>query len=135
MHIIVVHDEPGFILEAIAALSFAGYSAEGFTDPMAALDALSVPGTAMLVTRVRFGPGKLHGLALARMAMMKCPGIRILFTALPEFEADMDALGDFAPLPISMPDLVDAVGRAMTSADRGVRRVIDAIRIIQPASF
>jgi DNA-binding NtrC family response regulator len=110
----------------MAALKIAGYSAEGFTNPMAALDALGAQDIAMLVTQVRLGPGKLHGLALARMATMKCPGIRILFTALPEFEGEMDSLGEFVPLPIGMPALMDAVGRAMKSEDRSSRGATSA---------
>jgi hypothetical protein len=56
-------------------------------DPMAALDVLeAAPPIEVLVTRVQFGHGKLHGIALARMARMRCLGLKVLFTALVQID-------------------------------------------------
>ena len=53
---------------------------------MAALDALeNAQRVEVLITRVRFPPGKPNGIALALMARHKRPGIKVLFTARPEF--------------------------------------------------
>ena len=67
----------------------------------------------MLVTRVRFAPGKLHGIALARMVKLQRPEIKILFTALPELEEHIDAGDEFISLPVSMPALREAVDRLL----------------------
>jgi hypothetical protein len=43
------------------------------------------------------------------MARIKRPGIRVLFTALPEFAEHAAGLGEFMPLPVSVTDVAAAV--------------------------
>jgi DNA-binding NtrC family response regulator len=115
--VVVVHDEPEFIDQLTSALVLAGHGVVAFTDPMAALSAFDAEGDLeVLVTRIRFGPGKLHGVALARMARSKRPGIRVLFTALPEFSEYAEGLGKFMPMPVSVTDVVAAV-RSLIGSD------------------
>jgi DNA-binding NtrC family response regulator len=84
--LVVVHDDPGFSQQAVDALRLAGYEVAAFTDPMAALDALkNALRVEVLITCVQFPPGKPNGVALALMARHKRPGIKVLFTARPEF--------------------------------------------------
>jgi DNA-binding NtrC family response regulator len=117
--IVVVHDDPKFVDQLTAALSIAGYDVAAFVDPMAALIALdAAQSLEVLITRVHFGPGTLNGAALARMARSKRPGIRVLFTALPEWEEYAEGLGKFMPLPVSVPGVVDAVRRMLESDHR-----------------
>jgi DNA-binding NtrC family response regulator len=108
--VVVVHDDPDFVDQLALALSLAGYDVISFVDPMAALDAFDASHLLeVLVTRVQFGLGKMNGVALARMARSKRPGVRVLFTALPEFKDYAEGLGKFMPMPVSVPDVVDAV--------------------------
>ena len=112
--ILVVHDEPEFIDQAVKALRHAGWEAEGFTDSMVAVHALDDPGKIeLLITRVQLGPGKPHGVSLAMMAKSKRPKIKVLFTALPEYEEQVQPLGKFLPLPVGTAQLLEAVERLL----------------------
>jgi DNA-binding NtrC family response regulator len=111
--VVVVHDDPTFA-DPLAALLGAGQDVALFTDPMAALDALDTARTIeVLVTRVLFAPGQPNGIALARMARIKRPGIRVLFVALPEFARDAADLGTFMAYPVSVADVAETVGRLL----------------------
>jgi hypothetical protein len=66
----------------------------------------------VLITRVRFPLGKPNGIALALMARHK-PGIKVLFTARPEFARHAEGVGEFMPVPIDLTELVAAVGRLL----------------------
>jgi DNA-binding NtrC family response regulator len=116
--VVVVHDDPDYVGQLTVALSLAGYDALSFVDPIHALNALDASQwLEVLVTRVHFGPGKINGVALARMARSKRPGIRVLFTALPEYAEYANGLGKFLPMPVSVPDVVDTVV-SMLQSDR-----------------
>jgi DNA-binding NtrC family response regulator len=109
----VVHDDPTFA-DPLAALLGAGQDVALFTDPMAALDALDTARTIeVLVTRVQFAPGQPNGIALARMARIKRPGIRVLFVARPEFAGEAADLGTFMAHPVSVADVAQTVGRLL----------------------
>lgn len=115
--VVVVHDEPEFAREAADALRLAGYDVADFTDSMTALEALlGAASIELLVTRVRFGPGKPHGISLAMMTRRRRPQVRVIFTALPEDEETVRGIGVFMPLPVSVPDLVREVGRLLSSS-------------------
>ena len=112
--IVVVHDEPEFADPLAAMLGAAGQDVAVFADPMAALHALDTAQTIeVLVTRVRFAPGQPNGFALARMARIKRPGIRVLFVARPEFAGDAAGLGMFMAHPVSVADVAEAVGHLL----------------------
>ncbi len=101
-HIVVVHDEPDFVEQMVETLTAAGWEAAGFSDPMAAIQAFDdADRIDLLITRVRFGPRKPHGISLALMAKIKRPRIKLLFTASPEYEEQARPLGEFLPLPIN----------------------------------
>ena len=112
--IVVVHDDSDLNVAATVALTVAGYDVAAFVDPMAALHALEDARTVeALVTRMRFGPDKPNGLALARMARRKRPDIRVLFTGQPEFAVHAAGLGDFIAAPITPTDIVEGVRRLL----------------------
>jgi len=112
--IVVVHDDPEFAEQVVSALAGLGHDAVAFTDPMKALEALDDPKKIeLLITRVRFQPGKPNGVSLARMARQKRPRIKVLFTALPEFAELVDGVGEFMPLPVELPELMAAVERLL----------------------
>jgi DNA-binding NtrC family response regulator len=107
--IVVVHDEPESLGEITEGLRSAGYDVAAFLDPLAAIAALE--RARVLITRVQFTRGRPHGIALAQMAQVRRPGIKLVFTALPEYELEAKALGEFLPLPIRMPELLETVDR------------------------
>jgi DNA-binding NtrC family response regulator len=108
--VVVVHDEPGFVGELVAALHLAGHQVADFTDPLAAWDALAAARlTEVLITGVQFPAGKSNGLALALMARVKRPGIQVIFTARPQFARECEDAGMFLPLPVSVPHVAKTV--------------------------
>ena len=114
--IVIIHDDPDFADPLTAALTLAGHDVATFTDPMAGWDALDAAyRVEVLITRVTFAPGKPNGISLARMARSKRPGIRVLFTALPEFAEHANGLGAFMPMPVNVPEMVHAVGLLLES--------------------
>ena len=46
--------------------------------------------------------------------------IRVVFTALPEFERRAAGLGEFMAVPVNMPDLVETVGCLLQSVGQKV---------------
>ena len=82
--IVVVHDDPEFIDRTVTALLAAGYDVTAFTDTISALAALeAAQWLELLITRVIFPPGQPNGVALARMARVKKPGVKVLFASSP----------------------------------------------------
>src|SRR4051812_17295986 len=91
----VVHTDPTLI-DLAPALRADGHDVALFTDPLAAWDALGgARRIEALITRVEFGPNLPHGLALARAARMKIPGVRVLYVDAPEQEAMTQGYGMF----------------------------------------
>jgi DNA-binding NtrC family response regulator len=108
--VVVVHDEPGFVNELVAALKLAGHEVAVFADALAAWDALAAARlTEVLITRAQFPPGRSNGLALTHMARAKRPGIQVIFTALPEFRRECESEGVFLPLPVPVAHAVKTV--------------------------
>ena len=120
--IVVVHDEAEFTDAVVGALLHAGWGAVGFLDPMAALEALGrAQDIEMLITRMRFGLGRPHGISLALMARHRRPKIKLLFTALPEYEAEAIKMGAFLPLPIDIPELLAVVDGMLAKQAKAAR--------------
>lgn len=110
--IVLVYDDRRYLEAAASALKEGGYDIAAFTNPMIALRAFDGPPTVdLLVTRVAFNRGTIHGIALARMAKVKCLDIRILFIDLPERQKHTDGIGAFIALPVEVPDLIRAIER------------------------
>jgi len=53
-----------------------------FREPMEALNALETAPFEILITRVRLPIGQPNGVAVARMARMKRPSIKLVFTVI-----------------------------------------------------
>jgi hypothetical protein len=47
------------------------------------------------------------------MARHERSGIKVLFTARPEFAEHAEGVGEFMPVPIKLPELVEAVGHLL----------------------
>lgn len=114
-NIIMVHDDPGFVDEAAAALRLAEHDIVTFADPTQALTALENSPFEILITRVRFPPGQPNGVALARMARLKRPGIEVRFTVAAENIEYTEGLGEFVVAPIDIPELVAMVTKLAVS--------------------
>jgi hypothetical protein len=67
----------------------------------------------VLITRITFGAGQPHGVALARMARVKRPSVKVLFVARPEFLAHTEGIGEFLPMWAATADIVGAVERML----------------------
>jgi hypothetical protein len=110
----LVHWDVAFSDQLASALAHAGHGIIAFADAMPALDALDagrVPD--VLITCVVFPADNPTGLSLARMAMLKCPGIKVLFADRPEFAELARGLGEFYPYPGDLWRLTDAVERLL----------------------
>jgi hypothetical protein len=98
------------------SLRATGHEVAAFADPTLAWDMLAFTNEVeILVTRVQFGLGKPHGIALGRWARRNCPNLRVLFVALPEFEADIEDLGVLLPRPVSVAQVAEAVGLMLSN--------------------
>ena len=116
--VLVVHDEQDVRELAVASLRAASLEVAGFADPMVALNAIAASSSVrVLVTRVLFGPGKPHGVALALMVRTKRPGAKVVFVALKETEPYTEGLGVFLPMPFNPDILVATVSRLLKSPD------------------
>lgn len=112
--ILVVHDEVDKCATLCAALRGAGYDAVPRTSSLEALSDLDgAEPWAALVTRARFARGQPNGVALARMARMKRPGIKIVFFADPRFERAAEGLGEYASIKAGADGVLDAVTRLL----------------------
>lgn len=117
--IVIVHNDAEFLQQATDALRIAGYHVVSFVEPLIALRTLEAgDNIEILITRVAFGAGKQHGLSLAMMAQRRRPALRVIFTALPEFEMDVIGVGEFLPLPVKVPGLVDLVAQLLILQSR-----------------
>jgi DNA-binding NtrC family response regulator len=113
--IFIVHDDSAFSKDVRSALEATGHTVAAFDDPMVALDALEERRIELLITRVNFGPGKLNGIALARMLRLKRPDVRVIFTAVPEHGHHAWGLGEFLAAPIRVDDVVEMTERLLRS--------------------
>lgn len=113
--VVVVHNETETRELAVTALQAAGHEVADFADPMQALSAVRASGRArVLVTRIDFGPGRLHGVALAQMVQAKQQSIRALFIGRPENQHYTDGVGAFLPVPLDAQALVETTNRLLS---------------------
>ena len=129
--VLIVHDNDHMREKALVALRTAGREAIGFSDPTAALDAIEATSRVrVVVTRVNFGEGKLNGVALARMLMIKRLGVKMVFVGLAESLPFADGLGECLPMPLDIEALVESVTRLLSQSDDDP----DATRPFLPAA-
>jgi DNA-binding NtrC family response regulator len=118
--IVVVHDDQTFSDPLVESLRAIGLDVAAFADSMTAWDAIgSARKVEILVTRVHFGPDKPHGVALAHSVRARCPGVRVLFVAQPQFKDAAEDTGLFLPWPVSVPEVAEAVGRMLADDSLG----------------
>jgi DNA-binding NtrC family response regulator len=116
--VLVVHNEDEMREQALAALRGAGHEVVGFSDPIAALDAIEATSRVrVVVTRVDFGEGKLNGAALARMLAVKLLGVNKVFVIRPENLKYVADLGECLVVPFDIEVLVETVTRLLSQSD------------------
>jgi DNA-binding NtrC family response regulator len=114
--IMIVNDNIDFLDQAADTLRQAGYDVATFTDPIAAIDAVRITQRVkLLITRVRFGQQKPHGVSLALMARNRDMRIRVLFTTSSDMAEHAQDVGEILITPVAMPELLSAVGRLLDS--------------------
>lgn len=112
--IVLVHDSPEFMNRAADAFRGTGLEVTTFSDPMIALDALeAAQAVDLLVTRIQFPAGKPNGISLVNVARNKRPALKALFIAHPEYAEHVEGRDMYLQTPVQIPDLVDAVHRAL----------------------
>jgi DNA-binding NtrC family response regulator len=107
--IVLVHDDPDFLIQMTVALHNAGFDVAAYIDPEAASAALETPSTVeLLITRVQFSSVTTNGIALSLLARRKRPHMKVVFTVLRELADQTRGFGDFIPWPCPIEDVVDA---------------------------
>jgi CheY-like chemotaxis protein len=110
----IVNDEPYFADEVASILRPGEDNVATFADPAAALDALeSGERIELLVSCVDFGPGKLNGMALARMARARRPEVGVLLIGPLELALYAGGLGHFLREPVTPWELKTTIERLL----------------------
>lgn len=120
-HVLIVEDDRSVRNTMCRALRDAGYGVSPYGSSHAALSALEGDGPAeMLISAVRMPPGQPHGFALARMARIRRPDIKIIYvTAYPELAKDDSAaeLGPVIQKPFAVDELVSQVAAQLADTN------------------
>ena len=111
-NVIIVHDDPIFVTAVAVELRLADHHVVTFRDPLEALPVLETKQPFdVLITRMRFAPGRSNGIALAQMTRLKRPEIKVLFTVAPENIEHTEGLGEFLAAPIDIRELAAMVNK------------------------
>jgi len=116
--VLVFEDNEALAYSLAAILRSAGFEGEVATHfwvALAALEGSNPPD--LLVTDIVMPAGEVNGMAMARMARMKRPAIKILYvTGYNLQEAEREALGPILRKPVSEIELLSAVHRLINEA-------------------
>jgi hypothetical protein len=80
-------------------------------DALSAIEAGRVPD--MLTTGSQFPADHPTGVSLARMAVFKIPGLKVIVTGPPEVEKAIRGYAEFCQEPVYVPGLLATVGRLL----------------------
>jgi DNA-binding NtrC family response regulator len=117
--IALVLDQAAFASQVTAALQAMGHETVALDGPIAALEALeNAARIELLVTCLDHGINKPNGVALARMARLRRPGIKVLFVGDPALQRHTVGLGAFIASPVAVSDVVRAAAQMTEIADR-----------------
>jgi DNA-binding NtrC family response regulator len=115
--VLLVHSDTEFRNNLASALDRAGHDVVAFAETMPAIDALEAERPPdMLITRTQFPEGMPTGLSLARMAMMKRRGIKVLITGRAHLADLAEGVGEFHPHPVDMLRLLGAAERLLAES-------------------
>lgn len=113
--IVIVHDDCDFLQETTTALRNAGHEVAAYANTLAALTALEQANKVeLLITRIEYAEGQPHGLALARIARLRRPQVKVIFITKLEHRSVAEGLGDFIATPTTPEVVLEIVGRILT---------------------
>lgn len=117
--VVVLHQQAETRQMLMSTIQDAGFEVVGFADPLKALDAIEAGSRArVLVTRLDFGPGKLNGIALARMIRHKGLEVQVVFIGREHNARYLDDDEEFVPHPVDPEAVTGAVRRALATPVR-----------------
>lgn len=100
--VVVVLSDSGFAQNVVDVLLRLDIDAMPIDSPIAALDILEgAQCIELLVTSADFGPSQPNGVALARIARVKRPRIRVLFIGEPEHDYLFAGIGEAMHPPVT----------------------------------
>lgn len=112
--VLLVDDDEGFRYAAAKALRNSGFEVIDVPDYRGALELLDGDEPVdVLVTDIVM-PERIHGFALARMARMRRPALKILYLTAYDLPAT-EAIGKVLRKPVSDTELVEEVRLALAS--------------------
>jgi DNA-binding NtrC family response regulator len=116
--ILVIEDDEATRYAYEHALHVAGYQTAGFGSYFGAALEIDEGAGALLVVDIQLPPGTPHGLAIARMARLRRPGLPIIFvTGYPEMAALADAeTGPIMLKPFELSVLVTTVRELLAAS-------------------
>ncbi len=115
--VVLVLQDSAVLAALASAVEENGHTVQTFSDPMAALTALEqARSVELLITDVRFPPGKPNGRSLALMATMKRPGIKLLFLCAPEEEEHIADLGRCLSPPVDVVQVASLVEQSLAGS-------------------
>ena len=115
-HILLVDDDPDFTRAMGASLTLAGYEVSIATRFDAALGILESTKIDLLITDLVM-PSSVNGVALARMASLRCPGLPVLYLTgfdLPGIENEA-LLGPILKKPVDDRRLIEMIDASLRS--------------------
>jgi CheY-like chemotaxis protein len=113
-HVLLVDDDEGFRYAAAKTLRGAGFDVVDVPDYRGALETLeSNRSVDVLVTDILM-PDRIHGFALARMARMRRPELKVLYLTAYDLPTD-EAIGKVLRKPVTDTTLADEIRRALAS--------------------
>ena len=114
--VVVVLDDTCLSDRTVELLVAEGVDVLAWPSAMMALDALEASAKIdLLVTCPQSAAGAPNGIALARMACMKRPGVKVLFVGTMEFAYLAEGLGSFVSIPITAEAVTDHVIQMLTA--------------------
>jgi DNA-binding NtrC family response regulator len=115
MHILVAHDDRGFLASLATTLRSVGHKVTACDNAMSAWDDLNRNSINLLVTRLQFPYPQPDGVALALKARSIEHDLRVLFIEAAEFRSHAGGLGTYLTSPVSVAQVMDAVAKAPTN--------------------
>jgi hypothetical protein len=117
--IVVALEDQALADDVATLLTAEGEDVVALADSMAALSALEAAQTAqVLISSLSFQPGKPNGVALARMARLRRPGIRTAFLGSADMERYTAGLGQLLQEPASAEELAALARKLLHSQDQ-----------------
>ena len=101
--VVIVLPDSAELEDLAGAIRVNGHSVQTFADPLPALEALEqARRIELLITSVKFPPGKSNGQALALMTRMRRPRIKVIFICPADEQEHIADLGYCLPPPVDV---------------------------------